>query len=155
MTDPNPDAPSIEDLTKELDKWKSHARKWEDRAKENSKAAEELDALRKSTMTDDEKRATELQEIRDALAKAEERAAKTEAANLRLAVANEFGLSPDDAPLLESVSGEDAMRALATRLAGGTPPAQSGPKPNPTQGKDTGKPLSAKDATIEALGGLF
>lgn len=43
------------DLAAELEKWKSQARKNEERAKANATAAKELEALRASTMSDTEK----------------------------------------------------------------------------------------------------
>lgn len=156
MTDQNDnnDAPTIESLTADLDKWKAHARTWEDRAKENSKAAKELADLKKASMSEDEKRSAEIQEIRDALAKAVDRAALVEATNQRLSIVTEFGLSPDDAKVLEDISSTDAMRAVAERLSNAAP-ASTGPKPNPAQGVGSGEPVSAKDATIDALGALF
>jgi hypothetical protein len=47
--------PTVESLQAELDKWKAQARKHETRAKENSGAAKELEALRASAMSETEK----------------------------------------------------------------------------------------------------
>src|SRR5690606_29800665 len=56
------------DLAAEVEKWKSLARKQEDRAKANSAAAKELEKLREQSMTDQEKAVEEAR-----------RAARTEA----------------------------------------------------------------------------
>ncbi len=55
-------APTVDQLQADLDKWKGHSRSWEDRAKANAKAAEELEALKKSAMTDQEKAVNEAKE---------------------------------------------------------------------------------------------
>jgi len=47
---PEPEAPQAEETD-----WKALARQWEKRAKANSKASEELEALRKQSMTEQEK----------------------------------------------------------------------------------------------------
>ena len=44
-----------QDLKSELEKWKSQARKHEERAKANAAAAKELDVLRQQSMSDQEK----------------------------------------------------------------------------------------------------
>lgn len=51
---PEPEAPKAEETD-----WKAMARKWEKLAKENSKATEELDKLKKSQMTEQEKAVAE------------------------------------------------------------------------------------------------
>lgn len=84
--------------------WKAEARKWEQRAKENKAAAE---AASKS----------EAERSADRLAAIEKRAAEAEARVMRREVALEHKLSKDDAALLDTVTDETAMRALAERLA--------------------------------------
>jgi hypothetical protein len=72
------------DLTAEVEKWKAQARKHEERAKANSTAAKELEALKQQTMSDTEKaieaarnetRVTVLREVASKLVDAEVRAA--------------------------------------------------------------------------------
>ena len=63
-TDTTKDETAKPDLEVELNKWKAEARKHEDRAKANAKAAKELETLKASQMTDTDKA------INDALAKA-------------------------------------------------------------------------------------
>lgn len=62
--DPNSEPAKTPDLQVELDKWKAEARKHEDRAKANAKAAKELETLKASQMSDTEKA------ISDAVSKA-------------------------------------------------------------------------------------
>lgn len=72
---PTPDAqpePAAEPAQDSTD-WKAEARKWEDRAKANKKAADELEKARKAAMTESER----------AVAEAEERG--------RMAVRSEYG----------------------------------------------------------------
>jgi len=47
--------PTLEQLQAELQEWKKHSRTWEDRAKANSKAAEELEKIKTSQLSDLEK----------------------------------------------------------------------------------------------------
>ncbi|RBP98464.1 hypothetical protein CRD60_00950 [Bifidobacterium aemilianum] len=51
------------DLQEQLDKIKAEARKWENRAKENKKAAEELAKLKESQLTEQEKAAKHTKEL--------------------------------------------------------------------------------------------
>lgn len=60
---------------------------------------------------------TEIQRATEAATAAEQRAAEAEARALRREVALEVGLSKDDAAYLDALTDEDAMRALAGRLA--------------------------------------
>lgn len=48
-------APETPDVTAEVEKWKAQARKHEERAKANAKAAQELEQLRQQTMSETEK----------------------------------------------------------------------------------------------------
>ena len=64
---------------------------------------------------------TEAQRAAEAQAAAEQRAAQAEARALRREVALEHSLSTADAALLDGITDEDAMRALAARLATVTP----------------------------------
>lgn len=60
---------------------------------------------------------TEIQRATEAATAAEQRAVEAEARALRREVALEVGLSKDDAAYLDALTDEDAMRALAGRLA--------------------------------------
>lgn len=86
--------------------WQAEARKWEGRAKANIAAAQERDAL-KAEKAAEADRATA----------AERRAAEAEARATRREVALEHGLTKDDAAVLDSITDEDAMRAVAARLS--------------------------------------
>jgi len=105
---PQPTEP-VEPARAETD-WKAEARKWEQRAKENSAAAKRLAEIEEANKTEAEKTA-------ERLAKAEQAAAEAEARALRRDIALEHKLSKDDAALLDAVTDEEAMRHLAERLA--------------------------------------
>lgn len=99
------------DPAAEVDKWKAMARKHEQAAKANADAADRLAKLEAAQMSEAEKAA-------DRLTKAEQRAVQAEAKALRREIALEHKLSSEDAGLLDNVTDESAMRALAARLAG-------------------------------------
>ena len=101
------EAPPVVDETTD---WKAEARKWEQRAKDNKTAADRLAEI-------DEASKTEAQKSAEREAAAEKRAAAAEAKAVRREVALEESLSADDAALLDAITDEDAMRALAKRLA--------------------------------------
>lgn len=92
--------------------WKAKSREWERKAKANADAAKRLAEIEQANKTEAEK-------VAERLAKAERAAAEAEARALRREVALEHKLSKDDAALLDSITDEDAMRALAVRLAQG------------------------------------
>lgn len=108
-TDPAQGPETPEPQPTEVD-WKAKAREWERRAKENKSAADELAGIRESQKSEAEKAA-------ERLADAERKVALAEARAVRREVALDFKLSKEDATLLDSVTDEDAMRALAGRLA--------------------------------------
>lgn len=115
--EPKPTPPAREETD-----WKAEARKWESRAKENSEAAKRLAEIEDANKS-------EMQRASEARDAAEARAKAAESAVLRRDVALEHGLSKDDAALLEGVNSEEAMRALAARLAvkqGDAPAAPTG-----------------------------
>lgn len=115
--------------------WKAKAREWERRAKENKSAADELAEIRESQKS-------EAQKAADRLAEAERKAAEAEARAARRDVALDFKLSKEDAALLDAINDEDAMRALAARLAANSE----------TERKNTGNrdPLAGRTATNPA-----
>ena len=81
---PVPTAPVIP--AQDLTDWKAESRKWEDRAKENKTAADELAAIKDSQLT-------EAQRQSDALAAAQKLASDSSADALRARVALEKGLT--------------------------------------------------------------
>lgn len=89
--------------------WKAKSREWEKRAKANADAAKRLAEIEEANKSEAEKAA-------ERLAKAEQTARDAEARALRREVALEHKLGKDDAALLDSITDEDAMRALAARL---------------------------------------
>ena len=120
MSEPTPAPPTHEGLpatdtnpqpapAQEID-WKAKAREWESRAKANKTAADELASIRESQKSEAEK-------VAERLATAEQKVAHAEARALRRDVALDFKLSKDDADLLDTMTDEAAMRALAGRLA--------------------------------------
>lgn len=145
------ETPTVEDLLAKVEELTGHSRKWEDRAKANKEAADELAALKRERMTDDEKAQAAVAEIEQRAKDAEDRAEKAEAALARMTVATEFGLTKEDADALAAVSDPEALRLLAERLAS----RSTGPRPNPAQGNREGAPQTPKDAAIDALGSLF
>jgi hypothetical protein len=125
------------------------ARKWEQRAKDNSSAAEKLAAL-------EEANKTEVQKAADRAAQAEERAKKAETEALRFRIANEYKLSQEDAMALEHVGSEEGMKAVAERLRAS---AESGrPKPPAPKslksGSSSAEPTGEKGRAAAALRSL-
>jgi hypothetical protein len=83
-TDPTPQAPPADPPT-ETD-WKAESRKWEKRAKENDKAAAELEKLKASQLSDQEK-AVEAARLEGRTAAAADYGTKLAKAEFRAAVA--------------------------------------------------------------------
>ena len=129
------------DLASELDKWKAQARKHEERAKANAKAAQELEEFRKQSMSETEKAIEEARSAgrREALTEA---GAKIAAAEIR---ASATGRMADEqvATLLENVNlarfvdddGEVDREAVAAFVDGIAPP----PAENQTATVDLGQ----------------
>lgn len=90
--------------------WKAKSRDWEARAKANSKAAEELAALKQSQMTEQERLTAQLTE-----AHAAAETARTEALRLRVAVRH--AISDEDAELFLTGTDEATLIRQAERLA--------------------------------------
>lgn len=138
------ETPSLESLAAQVETLKKESRKWEERAKSNKSAADELANLKRDSMTAE-------QQAQADLAEARQRAEAAESELSRLRIATEFGLSKEDAEALASVQDEEALRALAQRLA-----KPAGPNPNPGQGKRTTPgPASTAEQFAEVLEGLF
>lgn len=103
-----------------------HSRTWEQRAKENKAAADRLTQIEETQKTAEQKAA-------EKLAQAEKLREEAEAKVLRRDVALEHKLTADDAALLDTITDEEAMRALAGRLA--TPvDGKRAPLPDSNQG---------------------
>lgn len=107
--------------------WKAKSREWERKAKANKIEAEKA---------------------AERLAKAEQAAKEAEARALRREVALEHKLSKDDAALLDAITDEDTMRALAARLAAG---AEKKSNYVPREGANTKTAASDDAAFVRAL----
>ena len=121
--------------------WKAESRKWEKRAKENSKAAEELAALKEAQMT-------EQQKLEARAAEAEAKVAALEAEQQRLADAKEVAQATGTpVELLMYCIDKEAMESFAAQYASERPEVHSAPSAPSTRlvkGAD-GKP-SNRDA---------
>lgn len=124
--------------------WKSKAREWEKRAKDNKSAADELTRLREEQKSAEQKAA-------DREKAALDRATAAEAKAIRREVALEYGLSKDDAALLDDLGDEDAMKRLAERLADREKDKR---KKNPVP-REGGNPRPPADADREFVRNLF
>lgn len=129
-TTPAPAAPPVEAPAQEETDWKAEARKWEKRAKENSKAADELDKVRKASMSEQEK-AVEVAKAEGRTAAAQEFGRRLAAAEFRAAIAAK-GLDLGEAlELIDTTrfvdeSGEvdeKAIKAAVAKLAKAIPQA--------------------------------
>lgn len=96
--------------TETVEFWKQKAREQEKRAKENAAAATRLAEIEEAQKSEAERAA-------ERLVAAETKATEAEAKALRREIALEHGLTTEDAALLDTITDEDAMRALAGRLA--------------------------------------
>ena len=95
--------------TETVDFWKQKAREQEKKAKENAAARLELDELRKSQLSAEEKLAAELTE-------AAQRAARAESEALRWRIAAKHGISDEDAELFLTGSDEETLVRQAQRF---------------------------------------
>lgn len=103
--------------------------------------ASRLDELENASKSEAEKQA-------EALAAAQKSLAEAEAKVVRRELALEHKLSKDDAALLDTITDEDALKALAGRLAKAAEPAgPRTPKPDTNQGRPVnGGPRSTADS---------
>lgn len=102
--------PTIEDLQKDLETWKGHARTWENRAKENKNAADQIKAIEDANKS-------ELERAQERLAELEAELNSSKETALRSSIIAEFALDPEDAEVLLTASDEAGLRAQAERLA--------------------------------------
>lgn len=136
--------------------WKAEARKWEQRAKDNSAAAKKLAALEAANQTDAERAQAA---ARQAEQRAEAAVRRVASAEIRAALT---GVVPDPAAVVEDLdlgrfidadSGDvntDAVAALKAKYAALAPP--QGPRPpahNPAQGAG-GAPKSLAEVIADA-----
>src|SRR5690625_3291777 len=98
---------------------------------------------------------TEAEKAEARIRAAEDQVAELKAANDRKDVALQYGLSADDAELLEGMTDADAMRRLADRLArqAREDAAPRTPRPNPAQ-REGDTPAEDKDALARAFFGI-
>jgi hypothetical protein len=119
------------DPTETVEFWKQKAREQEKRAKENVAARMELDELKKSQLSNEEKLAAELSE-------AAKRADQLAAEAMRWRIAAKHGISDEDAELFLTGSDEDTItkqaerfQALAVKPSKGTHVPGVGNQPSP------------------------
>lgn len=143
--DGEPDAESLKariaELEKDRDKWKTHARTWEDRAK--SKKENSADESGKS---DIQRLEAELAELREASEKREAEVAARERKALIATIAAEEGVTAKDIEFLPDSDDEDVVRKFAKRLASGGRGAESN-----NFGGSTG---ASKEAVIDRVKNL-
>jgi len=135
---PAPPAQAEAPAVKETD-WKAEARKWEERAKSNSSAAERLAEIEEASKSAEQKAA-------ERLANAERAVADAEAKVIRRDIALEHKLTAEDAALLDTITDETTLRALAARLTPSDEPfGVRAPKPDRNQGGDGGSAATLGD----------
>lgn len=83
---------SVEKLKSEVDKWKSLSRKNEDRARENAEAAKAWAEFQEANKSEEEKRAAELEQLRNRAAELEQTLAQKDRAILVERVAASKGV---------------------------------------------------------------
>lgn len=145
-----PPAPPAGDATD----WKAEARKWEQRAKDNTSAARELATIKAAQQTAEER-------AQAAATAAEQRAAaavqRVASAEIRAALT---GVVPDPGAVVEDLNlarfigddGEvkaDAVTALRTKYAALAPAGPRAPAPNPAQGSG-GTPKTVAEIIADA-----
>ena len=138
--------PTEDDRTvdKEATDWKSEARKWEQRAKANASAAEELTKLKESEKT-------ELQRLQERAEQAEARLAQTEIQSMHARLAAEYGVP------VEAIHGddEDTARQSAQTVVEWASSTFQPKKKAPARGLQSGASssdrLSGKERAAQAL----
>lgn len=138
---PEPTAPETQDKDwqAEAARLTAESRKWEARAKENKAAADRLAELEEASKSAEQRAA-------ERLAAAEKAAAEAEAKVLRRDIALEHKLTSEDAALLDTITDETTLRALAARLAPSDEPhAPRAPRPDHNQGGQIGNAATLGD----------
>jgi hypothetical protein len=138
--------PTLEQLQAEVDKWKAFSRKNEDWAKSNVKAAEELEKIKASQLSD-------LEKVQQRLQATEKEAEKLRTDNLKLSVASESGVP---AELLSGVSLEEISASAEAQLSFAQKYAEQYKRPaNLDQGQNGKNPNESEDpnAWLRGLAG--
>lgn len=115
---------------------------------------EREEKLQKRIQEFEEAQMTEDQKVAARLKAAEERAAALEAANDRKDIVIEFGLSKEDAEILDGITDIDAMKRIAARLATPEEPEKRTPKPHPAQMQGGDTPPEDDDAIARQFFGI-
>jgi hypothetical protein len=136
---PTPTEPNTPPPAKAEPDWKAEARKWEQRAKENTAAAKKLAEIEEANKTEAQKQA-------ERLAEAETAAAKAKAEALRFRVAAKHSISDEDADLFLTGTDEETLLKQAQRLMERTPAQPRSPQPNRQQGT----PSNPKPGSVES-----
>jgi hypothetical protein len=121
--------------------WKTKAREWERRAKDNKAAADRLAAIEEASKT-------EAQKLAERAEKAERELAAAQSASLRSEIALTKGLTPSQAKRLIGDTREE-LEADADQLLAdlGAASAPRSPRPDPNQGRSPGSgPKSTADS---------
>ncbi|WP_396909498.1 hypothetical protein [Mycolicibacterium sp.] len=134
--EPSTDEPTTKP-TETVEFWKQKARTWEERAKENSRAREELDVIKAAQLSTEER---EAKEKADAIRERDE--ARQEA--LRWRIAAKHSISDEDAELFLTGTDEETLTKQAQRFS------VLAPKPGkgnviPNLGNQPEKPPSLAD----------
>lgn len=150
-------AETVPDYAAEAEKWKSLARKNEERAKANASAQAELDKLREATATDQERA------IAEARKEASSEAAKSFGSRLaeaqfRVAAAGRLDADQMEG-LLEVVdlgrfvddNGDPDIEAITSAVSRVAPKAPDGYLPDEAQGARSATPALNSDTLTEAL----
>lgn len=144
--DPQPEQPTEDARTGDqgTTDWKSEARKWEQRAKANASAADELTKLKEAEKT-------ELQRLQERAEQAESRLAQSEVQNMHARLAAEFGIP------VEAIHGddEDTARQSAQKVVEWASSTFQPKKRTPSRGLQSGASpsdrLSGKERAAQAL----
>lgn len=91
----------------DVDKWKGLSRKHEDQAKENADAVKELEQLKQSSLSDQQRREAADKAATDKLAEFEKQLGEERAARMRAEVAAAKGLTPGQAKRLNGATLEE------------------------------------------------
>lgn len=114
-TEPQPEATETET------DWREHARTWEARAKENLARAEANEQAAQRVAELDEAAKTELDKATERADRAEAALKAAEFQALKVSIANEHQLSPEDSELFLTGTDEESLTRQAKALAARTP----------------------------------
>lgn len=154
---PQEGAETAPDLTAEVDKWKSLARKNEERAKANASAQSELDKLRDATATEQDKAIAQARKEASTEA-ARSFGSRLAEAQFRVAAAGRLDGDQLDG-LLEVVdlgrfvddNGDPDIEAITSAVSRVAPKAPDGYAPDEAQGARSATPALNSDALTDSL----